>query len=631
MIAAVLWRVNPGLDPASSRRISVLAFLRTIVLAFACFSLGSAPPPPAPELAPAIALSYRAEHLKKAFRSGDPGAIQAAVQEVELLRRTYGTLDVLPLVDAMAVFARELGKEGDPALGLQVVQTVEPWAPNDPTLLGTKVILMRRQSPQGYLWSLAEVMELTRARLAHPVHRWLWVLQHLAWVRLMATLLLWGWALGVALRYRRVFRHLWEEPLVRWRINRHVVAFLGAFLVTLPVILGLDPSVVAMLWLWMLAPFMLPMEVRATVFIVLLQLVHPALALMEPQAVGQPHPGIVALQMRPQPLPDDPRVWAALAPEDREFLTGWRQLQIQDWAKAERTFQALAAGGANRQAVLNNLGVARFQQGNLAGAKLCFDEAAALGPAGAEVLLNQSVVAFKMLDGPLGTAKQAEASHAAPDAYSRMTVANQARKEQRTFAMCLQDTPARLQALSAGTPRSGAGAPGGIQDLVLLFNVLLPLMGAAAIGMRVRKSVNEAHPAQCARCGDPFHTTDSTDTAVCSKCYHLFLVKDGLHGGSRKRKVDEVASYQRTQRVLHRLLMVALPGIDRCFIGDTWSGFVEYGFFCFALGIVLVTGRSVRYPGEILPDPSSMWLPVGLALLAVLWLRSWLKLLPRRR
>ena len=632
MIAAVPWRVNPGLDPASSRKAPLLAFLRTIVLAFASLCLWSAPPPATPDMAPAIALSYRAEHLKTAFRSGDPGAIQSAVQEVELLRRTYGTLDVLPLVDAMAVFARQLGREGDPALGLQVVQAMEPWAPNDPTLLGTKVILMRRQGPQGYLWSIADVMELTRARLTHPVHRWLWALQHLAWVRLMATLMLWGWALGVALRYRRVFRHLWEEPLVRWRINRHVVAFLGAFLVTLPVVLGLDPSVVAMLWLWMLAPFMLPMEVRATVFIVLLQLVHPALALMEPQATVLPRPSIVALQLRPQPLPEDPRILAALAPEDRDFLTGWRQLQLQEWDKAERTFQTLAAGPSNHAAVINNLGVARFQQGNLAGAKACFDEAAGFAPASAETLLNQSVVAFKMLDGPLGTAKQAEASHAAPDAYNRMMVANQARREQRTFAICLADTPERIQALSAGPRQAGTGgALGGTQDLVLLFNLLLPLLAAAVIGMRVRKSVNEAHPAQCARCGDPFHTTDSTDTAVCSKCYHLFILKDGLHGGSRKRKVDEVAAYQRTQRVVHRLLMVVLPGIDRCFIGDTWAGFVEYGFFCFALGIVLVTGRSVRYPGEILADPSSVWLPVGVVLLAVLWLRSWLKLLPRRR
>jgi hypothetical protein len=93
--------------------------------------------------------------------------------------------------------------------------------------------------------------------------------------------------------------------------------------------------------------------------------------------------------------------------------------------------------------------------------------------------------------------------------------------------------------------------------------------------------------------------------------------------------VDEVASYQRAQRVLHRLFIVFLPGTDQCFLGATWAGCVEYGFFCFALGLALAT-RSARYPGEILADPASTLLPVGLALLAILLLRSWLKLLPRR-
>jgi hypothetical protein len=58
---------------------------------------------------------------------------------------------------------------------------------------------------------------------------------------------------------------------------------------------------------------------------------------------------------------------------------------------------------------------------------------------------------------------------------------------------------------------------------------------------------------------------------------------------------------------------------------------VELLFVSFAAGVVFATGRSVRYPGEILVDPSSTWLPMGLILLAVLFLRSWLKLLPRRR
>jgi hypothetical protein len=108
------------------------------------------------------------------------------------------------------------------------------------------------------------------------------------------------------------------------------------------------------------------------------------------------------------------------------------------------------------------------------------------------------------------------------------------------------------------------------------------------------------------------------------------VVKDGLHGDSRKRKVDEVAFHQLCQRWIHRTLMVLFPGLDRCFLGEVREGLLEFGFLGFALGIVLATGRSVRYPGEVLPDPASVWMPLGLGLLALLYLRSWLKLLPRR-
>jgi len=46
--------------------------------------------------------------------------------------------------------------------------------------------------------------------------------------------------------------------------------------------------------------------------------------------------------------------------------------------------------------------------------------------------------------------------------------------------------------------------------------------------------------------------------------------------------------------------------------------------------MVLATGRSVRYPGEILADPTSTWLAVGAALVALYYVRSWLKLVLRR-
>jgi hypothetical protein len=57
---------------------------------------------------------------------------------------------------------------------------------------------------------------------------------------------------------------------------------------------------------------------------------------------------------------------------------------------------------------------------------------------------------------------------------------------------------------------------------------------------------------------------------------------------------------------------------------------MEWVLICLAAGMVMATGRSVRYPGEVLADPLSTWLPIGMVFVLLLYLRSWLKLTPRR-
>jgi hypothetical protein len=207
---------------------------------------------------------------------------------------------------------------------------------------------------------------------------------------------------------------------------------------------------------------------------------------------------------------------------------------------------------------------------------------------------------------------------------------NRARREQRAFALPLPDSPDRIRALEQvfGETRTPMRNPWlGWGNLIAFA---LPIVALGGFYRRLKQSVNLAHPTQCIRCGEPFHTTDSPDPSVCPKCHHLFVLKDGLHQESRKKKLAEVAEYQQEQRWMHRGLLVLLPGADQCFMGDTRAGATEFFFFCFAVGLVFGTGRTVRYPGEILPDPSSTWLPIGIFLLVLLLVRSWLKLLPRR-
>jgi tetratricopeptide (TPR) repeat protein len=488
---------------------------------------------------------------------------------------------------------------------------------------------MRQQGIQGWLWSVPDLLRLTRLRINHPAHRWLWFVQHLGMLRLSATLLLWGWALTMGLRYRNVLRGLWEEPLMHRGIHPLLAALLGALILAAPVLLGLDPMVAAILWLFLLAPFLLRAEVKVTAFILLLQLIHPALAALEPWAAREPLPSLLMLQLQPQVQPVSLATVRLLPPTDQAFLKGWSQLQNQNWPEASATFQALVGRHPEQAAVLNNLGVARCQSGDLAGAGKSFEQALLAGPK-MEVLLNQSILAFSRLDTALGASKREEAQAAAPEAYALLIALNDAQRDLRTYPIPLPDTPERIQALVDATPGNKGAQSFSFMSGAFLFALLLPILGLVAFLARIRASIRMAHPTQCLRCGERFHTTDSPDTDVCQKCHHLFVLRDGLHTENRRKKLDEVAEHQRNTRWIHKSLIMLLPGCDLAFLGDTREGLIEFLPLCLAVGMIVATGRSVRYPGEILADPISTWLAVGAALMGLLYLRSWLKLVLRR-
>lgn len=586
---------------------------------------------PPPEPLPGIALAHRTEALKKAILSGQEILIEKAAGDVDLMRRNFGTSDVIAMVESISLWARELGAEGNRDIGHRALDVAERWAPDNTSILSTRIVLKRREGVRGYINSLPEIIKLNRIRWRDDTHRWLWIVQHMAWLRMMVTLLLWGWALTMACRYRRVFRHLLEEPMERRGWPPSVRAVLAALLLTVPVIAGLDPGVAAMAWLWLLIPFLSQTEIKLSMAILALQIVHPVLAGMEPLAAQQPQPSFMALQTQPQPrIQDLQRVARVLPQGDREFLKGWEQLQAQDWAGAEATFRPLKDRHPNRVEVLNNLGVALYGLGRKEEANKVFDDAFAAAPQNVEVLVNQSILAFERLDTVTGAGKHEEGRNVSPVHYGQLMAINRAKREQRAFALPLPDNPDRIRALEQVYEETRTAPRNPWLGFGNLFAFVLPFLALGAVFQRLKQSVNQAHPAQCVRCGEPFHTTDSPDPSVCPKCHHLFVLKDGLHQESRKKKLHEVAEYQREQRWIHRSFLVFLPGADQCFMGETRAGFTGFLFFCIAVGLVFATGRSVRYPGEILPDPSSTWLPVGLFLLGLLLIRSWLKLLPRR-
>jgi hypothetical protein len=59
---------------------------------------------------------------------------------------------------------------------------------------------------------------------------------------------------------------------------------------------------------------------------------------------------------------------------------------------------------------------------------------------------------------------------------------------------------------------------------------------------------------------------------LCSQCYHLFVVRDGVSGPARNRKMTEVQGAESRRDRVYRVLSVLSPGAGQVYGGWTLRG-----------------------------------------------------------
>jgi hypothetical protein len=105
---------------------------------------------------------------------------------------------------------------------------------------------------------------------------------------------------------------------------------------------------------------------------------------------------------------------------------------------------------------------------------------------------------------------------------------------------------------------------------------------------------------------------------LCSQCYHLFVVRDGVSGPVRNRKLAEVQRFDVRRERVARLLSAVSPGAGQIYAGWAVSGAVLAAAWYAILGL-LAASRVVPFT-EVPAALSTPWLPLatGIALVA-LW------------
>jgi Tfp pilus assembly protein PilF len=162
----------------------------------------------------------------------------------------------------------------------------------------------------------------------------------------------------------------------------------------------------------------------------------------------------------------------------------------------------------------------------------------------------------------------------------------------------------------------------GVASLLNRFSASIGVFCLAAFAVWRWRGGQKAFTLHCAKCGTAFCRYCHLGQAgggLCSQCYHLFVVRDGVSGPARNRKLSEVQDEDARRDRVFRVLSVLAPGAGHLYAGKTLLGvtFVAcwYGVIAVVLASWIVPLTEV--PGRLVP----LWPWIAAAvLLVVVWL-----------
>jgi tetratricopeptide (TPR) repeat protein len=151
----------------------------------------------------------------------------------------------------------------------------------------------------------------------------------------------------------------------------------------------------------------------------------------------------------------------------------------------------------------------------------------------------------------------------------------------------------KFYGLSQGISDAPAGSGLGISlfgGWGLRFLVAPILFGALILALEV--GFNDRKLTQrCRKCGSAFCGRCQIGTGrkgLCTQCYHLFFMKDGVSAGARNDKLTQVQRATRTRSLLFRVLSVVAPGAGHISEGMPLVGLLLlFGWIVGALAIAL--------------------------------------------
>jgi hypothetical protein len=172
----------------------------------------------------------------------------------------------------------------------------------------------------------------------------------------------------------------------------------------------------------------------------------------------------------------------------------------------------------------------------------------------------------------------------------------------RKFAGAAGGAGARNVIAGQESPPAGEGVA---RALANRFSAALGVFALVAFAVG-RWRGPKAFTLHCARCGTAFCRSchlGQVSGGLCSQCYHMFVVRDGVSAPARNRKMAAVQAAEARRERVFRALSVLSPGAGQVYGGWTLRGTVLMLVWYGTLGVLLGSWRVpfVEVSGAISP------------------------------
>jgi tetratricopeptide (TPR) repeat protein len=578
---------------------------------------------------------------RKAEAKGDRQAAESALREIRRLRieRNVRSLETLALARvAEGLAALRAGDSTRAEAAFRDAITLDPHLPD--AYFGL-ALYESKKGPLGLVPAIKSTLAGTTARLgtARGRHHLFTLLVPVVLLALLATAVV--FALAMMIRYAALLKHDFEESFGPGR--QSLALGLCALIFLLPVILFQGWAWLPLWWLAMLFIYVGGVERIVTLALIVLCVgAAPVVQLLESRQRAYQNPLLWA-SLGALERGSDSRALAQLEtaqrnnPDDLDFVyllgTEYKKAgRYDDAALLYRSVIRPDGKTAKDPFSLNNLANLEFAAGEFPAAIARYKQGIESGPpppVAATFYYNLSLAHLQRFE--YQQAQEAKSQADRLDSGLVRTYDTLWKYDKGDYAVVdlrpsRDEIWAKFAGSSKGVVHKNLAGKGGADSEPLLPSLMnrltvFPFVGALAILLLRRWRGSKGFTMRCVKCGTPFCRRchlGQVAGGLCTQCHHLFVVRDGVSGPARNRKLLEVQKEEAARDRVFRVLSLLVPGAGQLYAKNPALGIVLVFVWSAVLASALMAGRLLPVT-EASGDLTKPWgLAVGgLVLLAV--------------